>query len=479
MYRDISTVKQRDRPPRQGSAGMIPRDEAWDLLNRLQAVHILDASWSPPDAWDRQVSLPVADVAATIRQYLSKDGWHQVIAAVRHPDHAATERSLDLSDPSDFLAAVELALAQGAVAQDTPAVKETSDVPAVVAGEGTTSMAEGLPEQDQSPGEALSQPAGHGAWLLSPRALWARLNAFVMRAHATAQIDGALNDAALYSARMRATDAERDISLARIDGLRAHLRRQLKVFCEEEGLPLPKPYSREEAYLLHLLTAYFVSLAETERAVAKHGSALARRQIALEGERTEARINSQLLPELLEALYEADPLREGFLRERMRHRSALIMSGLVGGLGGAMWGLLEGALDVLVAGLIRYAPVIAPALLIGLATLVALTVSNGPPLQVGFLMQYLTRALWNTVLALGVTATAYGCWRYFAARVPTGTGRGARVKSGQVGETLVAEVVGDGTQTSRAVDAVLHGRAGNGRSADRPGSNPASGQAPS
>ncbi len=35
----------------------------------------------------------------------------------------------------------------------------------------------------------------------------------------------------------------------------------MKVYFEEEGVPLPRPYSRDEPYSLQLLTAYFVSRA--------------------------------------------------------------------------------------------------------------------------------------------------------------------------------------------------------------------------
>jgi hypothetical protein len=257
-----------------------------------------------------------------------------------------------------------------------------------------------------------------------------------MRARAQAQIESTLSEAALYAARMVGTDAERDLSLARVDRLRMQLRQQLQVYCEEQGIPLPKPFSSEEAYCLHLLTAYFVSLAEAEQAIAKRGSTLARRQIALEGERAEASLNSQLLPELLDTLSEVDPLREGFLREQVRHKSALMVSGVVGALGGSLWGLVESVTDVLSGGITRYAPVVAPPLLVALATLVAQTIVSGPPLTWAMLLDFTLRALWNGTITLGVTIVIYGCWQYFSHRQPrrNASPRGTAITSARKGD---------------------------------------------
>jgi hypothetical protein len=229
MYQDTPTAKQGLHLAGNASTGMNPRHEALNLVRRLQAAHIVPASLSPPDEWNRLATLPVADVAATVRLYLSKSSWRQVIAAVRHLDHAATDRPLDLSDPFDFLATVELALAhEVATGPDELSEQETNEVAVAVAGEGATGATGGL--QVQPPGEALRRPAGSSGWLRGPRALWARLNAFILRARATAIIDGALGDASPYNAWMRATDAERDIALARIYGLRAASKRILLPF---------------------------------------------------------------------------------------------------------------------------------------------------------------------------------------------------------------------------------------------------------
>jgi len=260
------------------------------------------------------------------------------------------------------------------------------------------------------------EPAGVTTWLLSPRALINRLSARARRARTETQIKSAVSEAALHTARMVGTDTERDVALKRVEQLREQLEEQLRVFCEENGLPVPRPYSREEAYCLHLLNAYFVTMAEAEGTIARRGAALARRQINLEGQRAETRMDGRLLPELLEGRRESDPLRESLLRERMRHRLALLIGGAIGALGGGLWAVLESLSEVLVTGIARYAVVVAPALLIGLVTLVAQTLAYSGPLTLGIVGEFLARALWNGALGLGAAILVYGCWLYYAAQ---------------------------------------------------------------
>ncbi len=56
------------------------------------------------------------------------------------------------------------------------------------------------------------------------------------------------------------------------------------------------------------------------------------------------------------------------------------MSGVVGALGGSLWGPVESVTDVLIGGVSRYAPVVAPPLLVAPATLAAQTIVSGSPL---------------------------------------------------------------------------------------------------
>jgi hypothetical protein len=264
--------------------------------------------------------------------------------------------------------------------------------------------------------QILMQPADHKGWLLSPQALWTRMKARTRRANAEAQIEHTLGEAAEYAARMVGNDMERSVVLSRVDRLRDQMKDQLEVLCREQGMGVPEPYSREEAYCLHLLTAYYVSLAEAQKVIAKRGAALAHRQIELQGEKAEASIDIKILPELVNILSQIDPLREGFLRERVRHKCSMLVSGFIGAVGGILWGIIEGINSVFIAGIARYAPVVAPALLVGLISLVAQTVVNGTPLDWAQFAQYLIRALWNAALASGATLVAYGVWQYFTSR---------------------------------------------------------------
>ncbi len=123
-----------------------------------------------------------------------------------------------------------------------------------------------------------------------------------------------------------------------------------------------------------------------------------------------------MLPELIETLSNLDPLREDLFRERLRHKSSLLVSGFIGVVGGMLWGILESFNNVLISGIARYAPAVAPALLVGLTSLVAQTVVNGVPLTWGRFVQYSTGALWNGALTLGATLVAYGIWQYINSR---------------------------------------------------------------
>ncbi len=146
-----------------------------------------------------------------------------------------------------------------------------------------------------------------------------------------------------------------------------------------------------------------------------------RRQVAvsrqvnqkLQAELATAELNGELLPRLLEDLYDTNPLREGYVRERVRHRVALVAGGLIAAIAGIFLGVLEGIIDVLISGIGHFAPIIAPALVVGLLTLLFQTVSQGTPTTWEMAIDFISRALWNGSLAFGATIIAYGVWNYF------------------------------------------------------------------
>lgn len=392
-------------------------DEAFQLVEGLRQADMLRHDFEPPSEWRHLSEVPSCEFAALLQAHLTRKGFHCILEAMRLHNRQNPEAFWSLSEPADLLSAAQLALSRQKTLSQTegrePGVKELlSRVP----GEKISNLARELQRQVQIVYHTLAKPVGGDGHLLSPQALWTRLQARARRAQAEAQIERTLSQAAQYTARMVGSEVEREAVLSRVGKLREQLRRQLEVFCEEQGLPIPEPYSREEAYCLHLLSAYFVSLAEAEEAVAKQASALARRQIALEGKRAEAALDSKMLPELMDTLLQVDPLIEIFQRERVRHRGALVVSSVIAALGGVFWGAVEGVNDVFIAGIARYAPVVAPALLLCLATLVAQTIANGVPYTWDLLGRYLAHALWNSALALGASLVVYGCWQYLLRR---------------------------------------------------------------
>lgn len=389
----------------------IPREDAIRLLDQLQEAKLLPAAFKPPAGWLLLAEVPSENLVTTIKEHLSKTGWRQIVAAMRTHNRLSPETPWDLSWEDRFLVAIELALTQQkAMIQDEKRDSGAKEHLVNFYEKGISGFARNPRHQIRGPRKNV----GVDGWFLSPQALWTRMRARAKQAQARAEIESTLSETALYAARMEGTEAECAETLARLDELRTQLQNQLQVFCQEQGISPPIPYSREEAYVLHLLAAYFVSLAEAEEIIAKRGSALARRQIALEGERSEADINSKRLPELLEILGKTDPLREGFLRERIRHKTALIVGSVIAAIVGSLWGVVESVSDVLIAGIARYAPVVAPALLVSLVTLVIQTVVNGLPLTLSMLIDYLLGALWNGTLALAASLIVYGCWQYFS-----------------------------------------------------------------
>lgn len=391
----------------------MPRDDAIRLLDQLQDAEWLPAAYSPPSGWLLLSEVPSEDLATTIREHLSKTGWRRLIAAMRCHNRQSPDTPWHLAREDHFLAAIELALRQQDVVRpDEKQKKGLNEQPDISPGKGILGIVQSWQRHTRTP-EKTAEVDG---WFLFPQALWTQIRARAKQARAQAEIESTLSDTALYAARMEGAEVECAETLNRVDKLRSQLHHQLQVFCEEQGITTPTPYSREEAYILHLLAAHFVSLAEAEEIIARRGAALARRQIALEGERSEADINSKRLPELLEILEKTDPLREGFWRERIRHRTALIVGSVIAAVLGSLWGVVESVSDILIAGIARYAPVVAPTLFVSLLTLVIQTAVNGLPLTWSRLLEYLLGALWNGVLALAASLIVYGCWQYFNQR---------------------------------------------------------------
>lgn len=392
-------------------------EDAFQLLDDLRRANMLKSDFELPAEWKLVSAVPASEIVTLLQTTLSREGFHYLLEAIRIHNRQNPEALWHISEPADFLAAVWLALERhenlNKAGNREISVREfLKGVP----GEKLSYLIRELQRQVHIVFHALAKPVRSNGWLFSPRAFWSRLQARRARIQAEAQIERTLSQAAQYTARMVSNEIEREAVLTRVGKLREQLHRQLEVFCTSHGLPIPEPYSREEAYCLHLLSAYFVALAEAEEAVAKQASALARRQIALEGKHAVAALDSKILPELMDTLLQVDPLIEIFSREQLRHKSTLMVSSVIAALGGTFWGVIEGINDVFISGISRYAPVVAPPLLLGLITLVAQTITNGVPTRWEMLSDYLVHALWNSALALGATLLVYGCWQYLLKR---------------------------------------------------------------
>lgn len=395
----------------------LPTEEVHKLVAALRQTQMVNPEFELPSEWVTQSEVEIGELVEKIQSHLTRKGYHFLLEAIRVHNRQEPESLWQITIAQDFLAAIRLALArQERLDQAEKVTVSVKNLLTDIPGEKISNFARELQKQMHVLYHTLVGSRNGNGWLFSPQVLWTRLQARAKRLQAEAHIERTLSQAAQYTAHMVGSEVEREAVLTRVDRLREQLRRQLEVFCQEHGLPIPEPYSREEAYCLHLLSAYFVALAEAEETVARQASALARRQIALESRQAMANLDGDVLPKLMDTLLQVDPLVEVFLRERVRHRGALIASGVIAALGGVFWGIIEGVNDVFIAGIARYAPVVAPPLLLGLITLAAQTMHYGVPKNWEMLLGYLNQAIWNSALALGATLIAYGCWQYFARR---------------------------------------------------------------
>lgn len=395
----------------------LPVEEARTLVEALRQSEMLDPTFELPPEWNTQAEVAVPELVERLSSRLTRKGYHYLLEAVRAHNRQEPESLWHIWIAQDFLEAIRLVAArQKILSQPEKRVVSIKELLIDIPGEKISNFAREIQQQLHIISQTLTRTQNGKGWLFSPRALWVRLQARARRLRAEAHIERTLSQAAQYTAHMVGSEVEREAVLARVDRLREQLRRQLEIFCEEHGLPMPEPYSREEAYCLHLLSAYFVALAEAEETVTKQAAALARRQIALESRQAMANLDSHVLPKLMDTLFQVDPLIEGFLRERVRHRGALITSGLIAALGGVFWGIIESVNDVFIGGITRYAPVVAPPLLLGLITLALQTMRFGVPASWEMLLRYLNQAAWISALALNATLIAYGCWQYFINR---------------------------------------------------------------
>ncbi len=385
------------------------------LLIRLHEAGMLDAEFAFPEEWRHKREFSAEELTSLIRRHLSREGWQHLLEAFRYHNRQPDILLWDLSTPSDFLAALEFTISSDEMhiwegrrkSHSRPMLKQIFDVRRI----GQLFRGLGRRLLNQSAG---SSPASDGS---SPFLTFMDgLNSAFDKARARARTNRALNQVASYVARALRDDMEREIFLQRVNRLRSQMQEYLDVFCEEEGIPKPKPYSRDEAIYLHLLSTYFVAIAEAEEQLKQRANQLAQRKISLEEQRVRARLNSEMLPELLEVLQETDPLREGLLRERIRHKIALTIGSVVTAIASGFWEAIEATFEASIIGIARFAPIVAPAMFVGLITLAAQTVKRGIPLTLEEALLFFGSALWNSMLALGATLLAFGCWQYFTKR---------------------------------------------------------------
>lgn len=403
MLEEVRVQEKESEQRMAWSESTLALESVLQLLSQLEQADMLKSEFTPPGEWILWSEVPVSEWVSALHQHLSKLGWQRIVEAMHWHNRNTEEPRWDLARADDFMAAVDLALER----------RHNSGNGETGASEDWTPV---LQRQVEGLIKSQLEPAGVTGWLMSPRALAERLSSRARQARAATQVESAVSEAALHAARMAGRETQRTVALSRVERLRDQMGEQLKVFCDEQGLALPRPYSREEAYCLHLLNAYFIALAEAEGAIARRGANLARRQIELEGKRAEARMDDRMLPGLLQAQREINPMREAYFRESVRHKLALVVSGILGALAGGLWGILESVTDVFINGLARRAVVTAPALLVGLLTLVAQTLAYSGPFTLSIVSEFFVRAAWNGALALAGTILAYGCWQYYQSR---------------------------------------------------------------
>jgi hypothetical protein len=389
-------------------------DAVFELISRLQMAGLLGHSFKIHRDWHRGGEIPLEQFISVLRAHLTPLGYHRILQTTRNHNRQIPDGRWELSRPHDFLNALEAALATCDISSsdgDKQVVAFKGSPSSVQEGQ-VSSLVQELQYQVCVILESLRGQVQTSRWNFSLKSLWSKFESYLRKVGAQAQIDHILRRVALLAARDLREEVKCAATLARIDRLRSLLRNQLQSYCEESGFPMPKPYSLEEAYCLHLLTAYYLSLAEAEKRLTKQWTEITKRELNLTQQIEQAKTDAASLSELMDILSRVDPLRESLFRERVRHRIAILVGALVAAVGGVIYGFLESLQSIFIYGLAQYAPIMTPPLLVGLITLVAQTVVGGMPLTLKVLLDYLARSLWNATLAFGITLTVFGCWQY-------------------------------------------------------------------
>jgi hypothetical protein len=394
------------------------------LLEQLDRRGMLVQGAPRPESWSRQEVIAVTEFSQWLRKHLNVGGWRVVMAQVQAHNTSDPEHPWELATPHDLLDAIEQTLRQDVSVKLAPMVAPGDIVAELQEQDNTLKSLKTLLAARPAEMEMLSLPPS--AWLLAPRAVAAVVRAQAISAKAAAELERARSESLLHALRIMETNLRSSAMLAQIQELRTRLGPHLATYCQEHSIPVPAQGSEEEANMLFLLNAQLSAMNDAQEEIARRGAELARDQIGMAEKSAKASIEARALPLQLETESSANPYREKLLREQLRHRSAEWSSRLVGTVGGVISGFCSSAIDMATAGIAETAWISAPPLAIVLLTLVAETLSYEGQLTAAKIAGFVGIALWNGLLMLGFTLTAYAFWRHLTNRFPDQRTLGAR-----------------------------------------------------
>ena len=407
------------------------------VLGQLERRELLAPDSPRPSPWSGEEGIDTFEFSHWLSKHLNVTGWRAILNQIRDHNERGHEVDWDPSSPKDLLDAVELVLQTAYVPMPEAPEKDmyedekeeghsVSLEPIAVGHPGAighADMVSDVEERDTAlrnlAGMLAAEPRDQqemrlpaAAWLLAPRSAASVVKARATSAKALAELYRARSEAMLYALHAMENDTRGSAVLAHIEHLRKRLGTRLAIYCREHGISVPAPNTEEEANILLLLNAQLIALDDAQEEIARRGAELSREKIRLSQESARMAIELTALPAQLQGKMATNPVREKLLCEETRHRTASWISRAIGAAGGALTGVATSTTDVLLSSITETATVSGPPLIVFLLTLVAETVGHPGALSLSVVLSFLGTALWNAVLILGLTLTAFAVWRF-------------------------------------------------------------------
>lgn len=189
--------------------------------------------------------------------------------------------------------------------------------------------------------------AGQEKWwklMLSGREGWKALAAQSKEIAAGAKLRNSIADTAITLANLGEEEMEREVFISFISTLRNSMGETgIQTFCNEHGLDMPEEGTVGEKMLLLRIHSANLGLARYREAIRDQMVRYTKERAKLEGETAMSRMRAELLPALIEAKKEENPLKQREMFQKAGHAGSMVAGTPVAFVSGAVGGVLSGA----------------------------------------------------------------------------------------------------------------------------------------